>query len=178
MRITTVVLACIAAGAFSCADLGAQETPRPHFSANLGVFNYELADQGRSAMMAVRGSFPVSSVFSLEAGVVGSRPDQAGQAAFFLSPEAQLQLSLPFERFVPYMGLGLGAAIDFGGDPVTRRTDYNVAISGAGGVRFWLNQRIGAQAEYRDRGIGFDFAGSTSEYTLGLVWRMLEETGR
>jgi hypothetical protein len=169
--IAVVVLAFFATVVFDSRDAGAQDMQPRHLSAMFGLFSYELADEGNAAMAAVRGSMPISSVLTLEGGIVGTRPDQVGRAAMFLAPEAQVQLALPFERFVPYMGLGLGAAIDFGGPQDVDGTSYDVAVSGSVGSRYWLNQRIGLQAEYRNRGIGFDFAGSSSEYTLGLAWR-------
>lgn len=149
----------------------AQDAPPRHLSANLGVFSYQLAENGVAPMLAVRGNFPVSSVLVLEGSIVGSRPDQVGRTAMLLAPEVQLQLAMPFERFAPYMGLGLGAVVDFGGPEEVEGASFNMAISGAVGSRFWLNERIGIQAEYRGRGIGFDFNGTSSEYSLGLAWR-------
>ncbi len=149
----------------------AQDAPPRHLSASLGVFSYQLAENGVAPMLAVRGNFPISSVLVLEGSVVGSRPDQVGRTAMLLAPEVQLQLAMPFERFVPYMGLGVGAVADFGGPEEAEGASFNMAISGAVGSRFWLNERIGIQTEYRGRGIGFDFNGTSSEYSLGLAWR-------
>jgi hypothetical protein len=149
----------------------AQDAPPRHVSASLGVFSYNLSGTGVAPMLAVRGNMPVSSVLVLEAGIVGTRPDQVGRTAMFLAPEVQLQLAMPFERFAPYMGLGLGAVADFGGPEESEGASFDMAISGAVGSRFWLNERIGIQAEYRGRGIGFDFDGTSAEYSLGLAWR-------
>jgi len=170
--IVAVVLAFVATGVLGSRESNAQDLQPRHLSANLGVFSYELADEGNAAMVAVRGNMPISSVLTLEAGILVTRPDQVGRTATFLAPEAQVQLALPFIRFVPYMGLGLGAAIDFGGPEDADGTSYDMGVSGSVGARYWLNPRIGLQGEYRNRGIGFDFAGSSSEYTLGLAWRM------
>src|SRR5690606_24545072 len=119
----------------------AQDAPPRHFSANLGVFSYQLAENCVAPMLAFRGNFPLSTVLVLEAGIVGTRPDQVGRTAMFLAPEVQLQLTMPFERFAPYMGLGLGAVADFGGPADVDGASFDMAISGALGSRYWLNER-------------------------------------
>jgi hypothetical protein len=147
-----------------------QDPPPRHVSASIGIFQYDLSGTGIAPMVAVRWSMPLASVLSFEAGIVGSRPElQGGGSSTFVSPEAQLQLSLPFTGVVPYMGLGLGAAFDLRGAGAASRTD--MVISGAVGVRTWVGDRLGLQAEFRGRGIGADFAGSAGEYTAGVVIR-------
>jgi hypothetical protein len=152
-------------------SVSAQDAPPRHLSASLGVFSYQLSESGLAPMLAIRGSMPISSVLVLEAGVVGTRSDQVGRSAMFLAPEAQVQIALPFESFVPYMGLGLGAVVDFIGTDAGS-SQLSMTVSGSLGIRSWLNERIGIQTEFRGRGIGFDFARSSSEYSLGLAWRM------
>jgi hypothetical protein len=151
--------------------VSAQDAPPRHLSASLGVFSYQLSESGLAPMLAIRGSTPISSVLVLEAGMVGTMADQVGRSAMFLAPEAQVQIALPFDSFVPYMGLGFGAVIDFNG-PDAGRSHLAMTVSGSLGIRTWLNEQLGIQTEFRGRGIGFDFDGSSSEYSLGLAWRI------
>lgn len=149
----------------------AQDAPPRHLSASVGVFSYQLAENGVAPMLAIRGSTPVSSVLVLEAGVIATRPDQIGRTEMFVAPEAMIQLALPFESLVPYMGLGFGGVFDFNGDDGVGSTAA-MTLSGAVGVRYWLNPQLGLQGEFRGRGIGFDFDRSSSEYSLGLAYRL------
>lgn len=143
-----------------------------HVSVSIGLFDYDLPNSGLAPMFAIRGVTPISTVLMLEAGIVGSRPEQAaGNSSTFFAPEAQVQLGFPFSSVRPYIGLGGGAALDLrssarGGS----QTDFT--ISGSFGLRTWFNDRLGMQVEYRIRGIGADFEGSTTEYTAGVAYAL------
>jgi hypothetical protein len=151
--------------------LGAQDPQPRHLTVNTGVFDYELLDSGLAPMLAVRGAMPVSSVLMVEVGVVGSRPKQMpGQNSTFLAPEAQAQLTLPFNTVIPYMGLGFGAVLDFRSAEMGG-TQADMTISGSLGMRAWFTNQVGAQAEFRGRGIGVDFQESSAEYSVGLAMR-------
>jgi len=152
------------------APVHAQETaPPPHLSAVLGIFQFDLSGTGIAPMFAIRGTTPLASVLVLEAGVLAARPGQQfGGTSTMLVPEAQVQLALPFPGVIPYMGLGAGAAFDFRGEDLGRQNF--VSLSGALGMRLPLGERVGIQAEFRGRGLGFDFKGSSAEYTVGMTW--------
>lgn len=169
--IAIIVLALVVTQVLGPRAALAQEAPPRHLAASVGVFSYKLAESGVAPMVAVRASTPVSTVLVIEAGIAASRPDQVGNPAMFLAPEVQAQLALPFEAFVPYMGLGFGAVIDFGG-PDAGGSQFDISFSGTLGMRAWVNERLGIQGEFRGRGIGYDFATSASEYSLGLAWRL------
>jgi len=173
MRTLALVLLSVAiAGVPATQDLSAQDIPPRHLTASLGVVSYELVQSGVAPMLAVRGTTPISTVIILEAGLVASRPEyQIGRNSTFLAPEAQLQLALPFNSVVPYMGLGAGAVFDLGSG-ADGGSDFDMTISGSLGLRAWLTNRMGIQAEFRGRGIGFDFAGSSAEYSVGLAWQI------
>jgi hypothetical protein len=47
-----------------------------------------------------------------------------------------------------------------------------MTISGSVGIKAWLGRGLGAQVEYRGRGVGIDFEGAVNEYTIGLVRRV------
>ena len=172
MRLIFTALALALIALAPAAPLTAQEAPPRHVSINTGLFQFDLSEDGYAPMLALRGASPISQVLLLELAFLAARPEQQfGQRSTFLVPEAQVQLVLPFERFVPYMGLGAGAAFDLQ-DSDLGGTQTDFTISGSLGAKFWLNDGMGIQGEFRARGVDVDFTGSSSEYTLGLIWRM------
>ena len=150
----------------------AQDPVPRHVTTSVGLFQYELSRNGLAPMMAVRATIPTSSVIVLEGGLVASRPRQEfGGNTIFLAPEAQAQLILPFSRFLPYMGLGAGAVLDFRSEQLGG-TYADLTVSASLGLRAWVLNRGGFQVEFRGRGIGLDFEQTASEYTAGLIWRL------
>jgi hypothetical protein len=150
----------------------AQEPAPRHVAAVVGLFQYDLSGTGLAPMLALRGTTPVSSVITLEAGVLAARPrQQFGETTTFLAPELQAQLALPFTSILPYMGLGLGGALGFRSSAAGGRTN-EISLSGSLGIRGQVWDRYGLQAEFRGRGIGLDFAGSSAEYTVGVTRRI------
>lgn len=150
----------------------AQEPAPRHITSSIGLFQYDIAGSGLGPMVAFRATTPVSSVLILEGGVLAARPESAmGQTRAFLIPEAQVHLAIPFDSFLPYLGLGAGAALDLR-DSAAGGFRTDLTISGSLGLRAWIGERLGAHVEYRGRGIGVDFGGSSSEYTAGLIWRI------
>ena len=150
----------------------AQEmAPPTHVSFNTGLFQFELAGSGYAPMLAFRAATPLTAVLIIEGALLAARPGQQfGETTTFIVPEAQVQLALPFTTVVPYMGLGVGAAIDFRGG-AGGGTQTDLTISGSLGIKTWFSDTVGAQAEFRGRGIDPDFTGSSSEYTVGMIWQ-------
>lgn len=150
------------------AGLSAQEEPPArNASVAVGLLQYDLASNGLAPMLAVRVGTPISSVLVLEGALAAGRPEQLGASSTLLIPEAQVQLSLPFTRILPFMGLGVGAALDLGGE-----SSVDLTISGSLGVRAWIGEQMGIVGEYRGRGIGLDFERTASEYTIALSRRI------
>jgi hypothetical protein len=150
------------------------ESARPVVSVNAGAFQFDLSGTGTAPMIAGRAELPINRYFLAEGGLLVARPEQQfGAKSTFLAPEVQLQAQAPLAdgRIAPYLGMGVGLAMDlrnsrFGGN----RTDPTV--SGATGVRYWLTEALGLRAELRVRGVGSGFAGSAAEWTLGTSWRL------
>lgn len=169
-RKLAILTALAAIGA--AAPLSAQETAPPaHISFNTGLFQFDLSGTGYSPMVAVRAATPIAHVLQVEGALLAARPGQQFATTTYLVPEAQIQLVLPFSVISPYMGLGAGAAIDFRDDEFGG-TQADLTISGSLGIKGWVSDSLGAQAELRARGVELDFVGSTSEWTLGLLWRI------
>jgi hypothetical protein len=159
------------ASMIGAATVQAQEDAQPpHFAVVAGIFQYDLSGTGIAPMLAFRGTAPLTTVLTLEGGLLAARPGQQfGSTTTMLVPEAQVQLTLPFDRVTPYMGLGAGAAFDFRGTEFGGIENF-LSISGALGIRGFLRDGLGVQAEFRGRGLGFDFTGSSAEYTIGVIW--------
>jgi hypothetical protein len=166
-----LALTLVLSSLLGATDLQAQEDAQPpHFAAVVGIFQYDLSGTGIAPMLALRGTAPLTTVLTLEGGLLAARPGQQfGSTTTMLVPEAQVQLTLPFDYVTPYMGLGAGAAFDFRGTEFGGIENF-LSISGSIGMRAALRDRLGVQAEFRGRGLGFDFTGSSAEYTLGVIW--------
>jgi len=163
------VLAVLAVGAPAAARAQRADAPRrPAVSVSAGAFQYDLSGTGTVPMLATRLELPLARYALVEGGVAAARPGrQFAGPETFVAPEAQLQVQLPLGRFAPYLGAGAGAALRSAGG----RTDGDLTVSGAGGVRAWLTDRVGLRGELRVRGIGTGFTGSAAEWTLGVSRR-------
>lgn len=172
LTIRTAVAAAAIAILVAPAPASAQiMAPPTHVSVNTGLFQFSLTGNGYAPMVAVRATTPIASVLMVEGSVLAARPGQQFATTTFLVPEAQIQLVLPFEAFIPYMGLGAGAAVDLR-DGSSGGLETDLTISGSLGVKSWLQSNLGVQGEVRLRGVDASFTGSSSEYTLGLIWRI------
>lgn len=174
MRTFAFVAVAAAALLLPVASAGAQETAPPaHVLIQTGLFNYdfELDGDGYAPMLAARAVVPVATVLMLEGSVLAARPGQDfGETTTLLIPEVQVQLALPFSQLIPYIGLGVGAAIDFRSSDVGGKQSY-ATFSGAVGGKYWLRDALGVQLEYRARGIGSEGA-SSNEFGLALLWQL------
>jgi len=148
----------------------AQRADGPTLTVAAGVSQFDLPGTGSTAVYAARVEQPVRRALIVEGGVAVARPDQQfGARSTLIIPELGVQAQLP-GTIAPYLGLGVGAAIDrrpssAGG------TQSDVTASGAVGVRAWVTERVGLRGELRVRGIGTGFEGSTAEWTLGAALR-------
>ena len=139
-------------------------------SLSAGVSQFDLAGTGNAPVVALRGELPLLPALLVEGGVAVARPNQqfAGRSTLVI-PEVGMQVQYP-ARVAPYVGVGVGSAIDW------RRSadggiESGVTASGAAGVRAWATQRVGLRGELRVRGIGRGFPSSTAEWTLGAAMR-------
>jgi hypothetical protein len=162
---TAVVLA------LSMPAIASAQSGRSAVSVNFGLMQFDLSGTGDAPMFAARFDKELGRIFLGEAGFAFARPEQQfGAKTNFFIPEVQLQAQIP-ARFAPYLGVGVGMAFDFRGERFGG-TESKVTVSGAGGVRFWFNDRFGARGELRVRGIGSEFSGSAAEWTLGANFRL------
>jgi hypothetical protein len=90
-----------------------------------------------------------------------------GTTSLFI-PEAQLQYRWNVGRVSPYVGGGIGSARV----QSAFHTDWDPTFSAAVGSAVYLSDRLGITGEFRLRGHEARFAGTTSEVSAGVVWRL------
>jgi hypothetical protein len=147
-------------------------SPRSAISLSYGLFQYDLSGTGDARILAVRAERPLATFALLEGGVAFARPaQQFGDTTTYVITEAQLQGQWPLGRVAPYLGGGIGLAMDFRQE-IHGGMQTDVTLSAAGGLRAWITERLGARAELRLRGVGWRFTGSAAEWTLGAAWRL------
>jgi hypothetical protein len=167
-RIFTLALALVAAAPIAAHAQKAGAAPA--VSLSRGYFEYDLAGVGTSRMFALRGERPLGSRVIVEAGVVYSEPKFDDIREPYLIPEVQAQLQWPRGRVAPYIGVGGGMVYVRDRENLDFDRQTEITISGAGGVRLALTEQLGLRGELRARGIGHRFAGSSTEWTLGVSW--------
>jgi hypothetical protein len=135
-----------------------------------GAAQYDLSGTGTTGVISLRLDHMPKRWLVTEASLGYLHPPmQFGGRETLLIPEGQLQVQLPFNYVMPYLGIG-GGWVFAHGDGRSERTG---TASVATGLRVVLpNAPISLQAELRVRGIGKSFSGSTAEWTGGLRWRL------
>jgi hypothetical protein len=146
----------------------AQQTSWGDVAVSAAAVDYDLSGTGQTAGLAVRLTRDLTDHLVVEARGLFARPNQQFGPSTFVIPEGQLQYRWNLARVTPFVGGGLGASVvrsDF-------HTDWDPAMSVAGGAGIRLTRQLGLLAEMRVRGIEWDFAASTAEWSLGLAWRL------
>jgi hypothetical protein len=141
----------------------------PRLTLIAGVSEFDLSGTGRGFIGGARIDTPLSPALILEGGVAAMSAPQAGDTTVVVLPEALAQVQLP-RRLAPYLGLGLGVAVDvrdeeFGG------TQIDPTFIGAAGIRLDLTESAGLRVELRVRGHETGFVGTTADWTGGVSWR-------
>jgi hypothetical protein len=136
------------------------------------AFSFDLSGVGTTPAFAVTADWPLTNHLLVEGGATFAWPNQQGllgRTTYFI-PEAQLQYSWQFGRFMPFAGGGIGAGIDFR-DELFGGAKVDLALSTGGGARIAITDTFGVRGELRLRGLGRDFGASTGEFRGGLFWR-------
>lgn len=165
-RIMLFALTIAAAGASS----SYAQTSWGELSVSMGRVDFDLSGTGNAPGFAVRASRDLTPNVRLQFGGMFAKPEQQFGPSNLFVPEAQLQYRWNVGRFTPYAGAGFGASrvsSDF-------HTDWDPVVSFSGGTAVWLSDRVGVTGEFRLRGHEWDFAGTTTELTAGITWRLPE----
>jgi len=139
-----------------------------------GVSQYDLSGTGTSAVVSLRGTTALERPLLLE-GALAYLPytSQGSSRVHHVLPEVQAQLQWVRDGIRPYLGAGVGASFarweadDFGDGG---RTETDLTVSGAGGVRWPLGPAWAIQGELRIRAID-PWTGTTADWGLGTVGR-------
>lgn len=134
-----------------------------------GFSDFDLSGTGTALTVGARADVPLRPMLLLEGSVGTMIVNQQFDTTTVLLPEAQIQVQLP-RRLAPYLGLGIGVAIDFREEDVGG-TQVDPTFSGAAGVRFDVTDELGLRAELRVRGHETGFVGTTADVTGGVSWR-------
>lgn len=155
------VLVLLTTTTTSAQELGGKNT----ITALAGPMNFDLSGTGTTLGVSVRATRALTPHVAIETGLLFARPKlQDGNRATFLTPEVHLQYHWRIGSVAPYAGGGVGfthqSREGFG---VT-----NLALSTAGGARFYVSDNTAIVGEFRLRGIQHDFAASTAEWLGGM----------
>jgi hypothetical protein len=168
--IRTVSIAILLTGIITVTPAFAQSAARETaLIAGAGIVNFDLSGTGTKPGFTVRVSRELGSGFVLEGGFLYTEPNQQFGESRLIIPEAQLQYHYRAGRFTPYLGAGLGIARQSADD---LDSDWNAAISFAGGTRVAVSDRVGLFGELRIRGIEWDFAGTVTDVMGGVAIKL------
>ena len=163
----------------SASPAHAQGSSWGDLAVSTGRLDFDLNGTGHTYGVAVRAKRAFSPHIALEVGGVLARycgykndaecwPNkEAGTTSLFM-PEAQLHYRWNMGRVSPYVGGGMGLSRR-GGAEVSR---WDPTFSAAVGSAVYVTERLGITGEFRLRGHGTRFTGTTSEISAGVVWRM------
>lgn len=137
-----------------------------------GISHFDLSGVGTAPAVFARAEVPLGRIFLIEPGVTYLRPDQQfGFRSNFVVGEVQFQAQAPFGQLAPYIGAGVGRALDLrekeNGGSIGR-----LSLSGALGLRFQAASRVALRSELRGHAFGREFTASMAIWSLGIAWRL------
>lgn len=164
LAVIAVVMSGLAAPALSA---------QTRVSLHRGVGQYDLSGVDEGTVTAVRLTSDFSRHFSADVGVSFVELEQAFGETTLYQPEVQLQARLPFGRFSPHAGVGVGMAIDVPGDdnPLGVETDRDFTMHAGLGLRVDVTRRLGVLVDGRIRNIGDPWIATGTDGTIGLSYR-------
>jgi hypothetical protein len=144
----------------------AQNAAAEHsLAGSVGVMQFGLDGTGTSWVAAGRGTRALSGRLALEFGALVSRYEGRGGRATLLAPEAQIHYYWLIGACVRTPAAASAFATQAGaGD-----SDTEVVLAGTGGVRIPIADRVSVLGEFRLRGYGIDFAGTTADWMAGCL---------
>ena len=135
-----------------------------------GVMDYDLSGTGKTMPYGFRVSKALSHGFAAEFDFTAVAPDQQFGPSQMFVPEGRLSYAWRLGRVHPHVSGGVGTAV-IRSDVFDTR--WRLSLSGGGGARVFLTDRLYAIGEMRLRGISRDFSATTAEWLggIGWVWR-------
>lgn len=136
-----------------------------------GVLQFDLSGTGNTPLFSLHVDRRVLGDWAIGANVSFARPKQQFGSTTLFIPEGQIQYQWQLGRVHPFAGGAVGSTIDFR-DDFDGGIRSNLTLSGFGGARVFIKDNFGARGEFRIRGVGTNFFGSSAEYRGGLFWRL------
>lgn len=138
-------------------------------TAGVGVLNFDLSGTGNAAAISGRGKFALMRGLALEGNLLFAWPEQQFGGSNVIAGDAHLQYHWRVAgRLRPFAGGGVGF--------LTNRSDFattnHFTLSTAGGARFDVTDRLSVLGEFRLRGVGSNFSGTTAEVLGGVSYRL------
>ena len=133
----------------------------------IGVMDFDLSGTGLTMPVVGRGAKALTRGLAIEFGVTFATPEQQFGPSQLLIPEAHLSYAWRFGRLRPFVSGGGGSAVTWG-DAI--ETSWRLSLSGGGGARFDVSDRLHVLGEMRLRGLTRNFSGSTAEWLGGFGW--------
>ena len=176
MRIVAIGLFFVAVS-----SLSAQNESKVSLWLGAGEFSFDLSGAGSTFLITLRGDYLLNRYLLAEAGIGYVSTQQ--QEYFFYSNEVpylihevQIQGQIPVGAFQPYLGIGIGGALNMQSESDRIQHDkWMAAYSAAIGFRILPDIRVGFKAEMRIRSYGWmyseHFRGNSIEPSVGVGYR-------
>jgi len=134
-----------------------------------GLMEFDLSGTGTAIPVSIRATMPMTRRLGLELGATMAAPEQQSGSSTFVAPEAHLRYSWKLGAIEPFVVGGGGLSLIRAGLGNAR---WQPTLSGGGGLKVHLDDRIYLIGEMRLRGIGTNFSASSAEYLGGIGWQL------
>ena len=167
-RMASLVFVPVAVFIMSTAAFAQTPAARSEVTAAAGLVNFDLSGTGTVLGLSGRGTLALTDALAVEGHLLWARPDQQFGTSQITVAEAQVQYFWRLGRLRPYIGGGAGALVNR--SDVFTESDFTV--SGAGGARIDVTDRVALLGEFRLRGVEWanrSFTGTTAEVMAGVT---------
>lgn len=134
-----------------------------------GLMEFDLSGTGTTIPVSIRATMPMTRRLALELGATMAAPQQQFGSSTFVAPEAHVRYSWTLGAVEPFIVGGGGLSVIRAGLGDAR---WEPTLSGGGGIKVHLDDRIYVIGEMRLRGIAENFSASTAEWLGGIGWRL------
>ena len=147
----------------------AQLSPaRNSITGALGAVNFDVDGVATTIGVSGRGAVALTPRVAIEGNLSWAENDQTGGSTMWVV-EGHVQYFWQVAgRVRPFAGGGAGVFLNSG----EFFTDTSLTLSGAGGLRVDMTDRVAALGEFRIRGVEIPFTGSLVEIWGGVTVRM------
>ena len=134
-----------------------------------GLMEFDLSGTGTTIPVSIRATMPLAARLSLEVGATMAAPQQQVGTTTFAAPEAHLRYAWTLKSVEPFVVGGGGFSMTRAGLGDAR---WEPTLSGGGGLKVHLDDRLYVVGEMRLRAISENFSASTAEWLGGIGWKL------